>query len=319
MLARRPVHARPRRRPAGGARRAPLLDVQHAGEGRVLSRRLLLLLLVPLQVGGELVEEVVDDVGGEHAHAHVLGQLARLLGHGHVEGQDDPELLHPALDHGVGAHHVPLVHRPQVDAGDRDLDVVGAQELEQRLQRAQRGGLHRHALARLVHRREDVLHVLHHLSLDRLHVVARPRHVELRARHRGLQVVRSQLDAHRGAQLLVVHVRPLDAHLLHGLGREQRADGGHDGPVEAAHHDGVALAQPAVDQHHVDGGAQPLDLLHLQHRALQVVHEHEALRHQGLRELDQDLKQVGDACGGRAGGRRGEVAGGGRGEGGRGG
>lgn len=60
----------------------------------------------------------------------------------------------------------------------------------------------------------------------------------------------------------------LDPELLHGVRREQRPDGGLDGPLQAAHHDGVPLVEDPVHQHHVDGRTQPLDHLHLQDRAL---------------------------------------------------
>jgi hypothetical protein len=45
----------------------------------------------------------------------------------------------------------------------------------------------------------------------------------------------------------------------------ERLDARHDGPTQPTHHDAVALAQHAVDQHAVAGGAQPLHGLHLQH------------------------------------------------------
>lgn len=51
--------------------------------------------------------------------------------------------------------------------------------------------------------------------------------------------------------------------------REQRAYGGDYGAPQPAHHNGVPLLQLPVHQHHVDGGAQALNLLHLQHGALQ--------------------------------------------------
>jgi hypothetical protein len=71
---------------------------------------------------------------------------------------------------------------------------------------------------------------------------------------------RADLDALRRLDLLVVHVVGLDAHLAQGLRGEQRADRGHDGAVQPRHHDGLPLAQSPVDQDHVHGGAQALDV-----------------------------------------------------------
>ena len=73
---------------------------------------------------------------------------------------------------------------------------------------------------------------------------------------------------------------------LERVGREQGADGGDNRPAQAAQHDLLALPQHAVDQDHVDGRAQALDHLDLQHRALQLADEHEALRHHFLRAGD---------------------------------
>ena len=44
------------------------------------------------EVRHELIEEVVNNVSGENSHAGALRQLARLLGHGHVECQDHRKL-----------------------------------------------------------------------------------------------------------------------------------------------------------------------------------------------------------------------------------
>ncbi len=52
------------------------------------------------------------------------------------------------------------------------------------------------------------------------------------------------------------------------LRRQQRPNLRDYGPIHPADHHLVALAQHAVDQHHINGGAQTLDLLHLQDGAL---------------------------------------------------
>ena len=55
--------------------------------------------------------------------------------------------LAPLLQHDAGAHDVPAVHRPNVDARDRDFHGWRAQELQQRLQRPQSAGLDADAFA----------------------------------------------------------------------------------------------------------------------------------------------------------------------------
>lgn len=59
----------------------------------------------------------------------------------------------------------------------------------------------------------------------------------------------------------------LNANFLHGRWCEQRANGCDDGSVETAHHNGVALLQDAVDENHIDRGAETLDHFHFQNRA----------------------------------------------------
>ncbi len=61
---------------------------------------------------------------------------------------------------------------------------------------------------------EDVGHVGHDLLLERLQVILRPHHQQLRAGDRGLQAVGRDLDALRRLHLLVVYVGALDAQLL---------------------------------------------------------------------------------------------------------
>ena len=51
---------------------------------------------------------------------------------------------------------------------------------------------------------------------------------------------------------------------------EQRSDLGYNGAAHAAQHNGVALMQEAIDQHHVNGGAQALNDLHLQDCTLRL-------------------------------------------------
>lgn len=87
----------------------------------------------------------------------------------------------------------------------------------------------------------------------------------------------------------------LDADLLHWVRCEQGADGGDDGALQPAHHDGVALVDDAVDEDDVDGGAQPLHDLDLKHGTLQLGDVRQPVRHHRLRQLHQQLQQVRDA------------------------
>mmetsp|Transcript_2035 Transcript_2035/g.4148 ORF Transcript_2035/g.4148 Transcript_2035/m.4148 type:complete len:206 (+) Transcript_2035:1199-1816(+) len=90
----------------------------------------------------------------------------------------------------------------------------------------------------------------------------------------------------------MMHVLPLDAHLSHWLRSHQRANLGHHRALQGRQHQRLSLAQRAVDKHHVHSGAQPLNHLHLQHRALHLVTELQLLRHARLGQLAQQLQQV---------------------------
>ena len=47
------------------------------------------------------------------------------------------------------------------------------------------------------------------------------------------------------------------------MGREEGSDLSDNGAAHATQHNGVALMQDAIDQDHINGGAQALDDLHL--------------------------------------------------------
>jgi hypothetical protein len=91
----------------------------------------------------------------------------------------------------VAAQHIEC----QATVTRRAAHRVGAEELEQRLERAERACLHAHALGLLLV--EDVAHVGHHELLELLLVVAGRAHVELRASDRVLEALRADLDALR--------------------------------------------------------------------------------------------------------------------------
>lgn len=120
-------------------------DLEDAREDH-LERGLGLLLGLELgEVGRELVEQVVDDVGREDAHAG-LGRLGLgVLIDRHVEGQDTAKLLPLALvEVDRGLDDVGPVHGADVDRAHGDVRL--AEERQQRLERTQCRGLHAHAL-----------------------------------------------------------------------------------------------------------------------------------------------------------------------------
>mmetsp|Transcript_8684 Transcript_8684/g.35428 ORF Transcript_8684/g.35428 Transcript_8684/m.35428 type:complete len:639 (-) Transcript_8684:227-2143(-) len=278
-------------------------DAQHAGEGRVTQRLLLLLRLHLLHVGRKLVEQVVDDVRGHDAHAHLLCQLARVLLHLDVERQDHSELRQAARGHHARAHDVLLRDWADVDAAHGNLHVVRAQELQKCLQRAKRRRLHAHAVGGLVHALEHGAHLVLDRVAQLLLRVLGAQHVQLRARERALQVVGRELDADGAFDLLVVLVAALHAHLLHWVRREDGAHLCDDGALQATHDHGVALLDAAVDEDDVTGGAKPLDGLDFQHRTLQRGGVPQLLSKHLVREMRQHVEQVGNALAGNSRGR----------------
>lgn len=86
------------------------------------------------EVGCELVKEVVDDVSSEDPDAQALSHFPGFPGDRHVKGQQACKLLAALLKHHAGTHHILLVHRPNVDAGHRNLDGGGLEELQEGFQ-----------------------------------------------------------------------------------------------------------------------------------------------------------------------------------------
>mmetsp|Transcript_7726 Transcript_7726/g.21132 ORF Transcript_7726/g.21132 Transcript_7726/m.21132 type:complete len:360 (-) Transcript_7726:323-1402(-) len=240
---------------------------------------------------------MVDDLRREDAHARILGEGGRVLGHRHVECEDERVLRVRALELGGGPHHVQAVHRADVDGVHGDLG--GLEELEQRLERSERGGHGVDAVAvrELVDRLGKLGQVGHNLLLEHLELVlvARPVHEERAASDHLVQVVRGDLDALRATDGGVVHIVCFDADLLEGFGRQQRTHTRHDRSVEAAEHDRVALLKVAVGQDNVHRVAEALDHLHLEHGGLGLAAPHDALHHVLLGEACDELEQIRDA------------------------
>lgn len=199
--------------------------------------------------------------------------------------------------HDGGLDHVSLVDGADVDRRDRDLGAL--EELEQRLERAERRG-HRvdpKPAVDLACRLGQLVQVLHAVLLEHLEVVG---HVvegdhACRARHHAVQVIGADLDAGGAVDLLVVDVIGLDAQLAQRLRREQVAHARHHRPAEATHDDPVATLERAVGQDHVGSRAEPLDDLHLEHGALHVRRPHDPVDVELLRHADEVHQDVGHA------------------------
>ena len=62
---------------------------------------------------------------------------------------------------------------------------------------------------------------------------------------------------------------------LEGVGGEERPDLGDNGAAHATKHYSVTLMQDTINQDHINGGAQALNDLHLQHGALSLTDDHQ--------------------------------------------
>mmetsp|Transcript_20887 Transcript_20887/g.46790 ORF Transcript_20887/g.46790 Transcript_20887/m.46790 type:complete len:244 (+) Transcript_20887:540-1271(+) len=89
---------------------------KHSGEGGFL----LVLLADFSHVCGELVEQVVDDLGGEDLDIEFLRVVRTLLRQLHIKRQDGRELWLVLLHNGC-FNHVLFVDRADIDRGDRYL------------------------------------------------------------------------------------------------------------------------------------------------------------------------------------------------------
>ena len=106
--------------------------------------------------------------------------------------------------------------------------------------------------------------------------------------------------------------RVLDTDVAQWGGHEQRSDGGDDGALQTTQHNGVSLeftcfkvesecssktylVQHTVDENDVDGGAKPLQNLHLQNGGLECLAELETSSHAVLRQGGDEVQQIRDA------------------------
>ncbi|EPE03432.1 hypothetical protein F503_07735 [Ophiostoma piceae UAMH 11346] len=273
---------------------------QHAREHGQHLGLLLLLLAQQGHVLREGVEQVVDNVGREDLDVLVVGILRRLLVDLDVEAQHHG-VVGRLLQHHTALHDVALVHRADADVGHGDLAVL--QEVQQRLERAQRRRLHADAAARLLDTVEHGRQVALDLLLQVLLVVVLADDQQARAGNGALETRGADLDTHGGLDLLVVHVRRAHAQLAQRRRRQQRTNVCLDDTLDTAQDNAVALAQDTVGQDDVDGHAETLNGLDLQHGGLHLGQVHERVGHALLGQLHEQLQHVGDTLAGV--GRRG--------------
>mmetsp|Transcript_6730 Transcript_6730/g.18844 ORF Transcript_6730/g.18844 Transcript_6730/m.18844 type:complete len:456 (-) Transcript_6730:1497-2864(-) len=199
--------------------------------------------------------------------------------------------------HDIGLLDVLLMHLADADVEDGDVRLL--EEGQQGLQGTERARLDVDAHGLLLEVGQDALETRVNLLLQGLEVVVGAADQELRARDGLLEARGADLHAHGGADRLVVHIIVLHPHLLHRLRGQETADLGDDGPGNARDDDLVVQTQGAVQQDHVDGRAEALDVLHLDHRALQLLDHLELVGHQRLREVQDRVQEVGDALPGQ--------------------
>mmetsp|Transcript_55092 Transcript_55092/g.159527 ORF Transcript_55092/g.159527 Transcript_55092/m.159527 type:complete len:585 (+) Transcript_55092:229-1983(+) len=285
-----------------------LVHLQNAWEDGLRCLLFLLLFIDLLHVLRELIEQVVDDIGGHDLHIILLRQLLGFVVDFDVESHDYGILRVLLVLHDRRLLDIPDMNLANANIEDRNLHIL--QEAQERLEGAERACLHIHAGRLLVETVENALEVSH-LFLQLLEVVVRTADKQLGARDRILEARRADLDAHRSVDLLVVNVFGLDSQLFHGLRREQRPDRRHDGAADTGQHDLVAFLQCAIDQNDVDGRAEAFDVLDFDDCALQLLFDLELVGHHFLRALQSHVQKIGHplasqrACGhdGHLGGR----------------
>mmetsp|Transcript_1144 Transcript_1144/g.2702 ORF Transcript_1144/g.2702 Transcript_1144/m.2702 type:complete len:785 (+) Transcript_1144:521-2875(+) len=236
---------------------------------------------------------MVDDVGRHDPNAHILRMVARLAFNFDVEGEDGGVLRMSLLVHDGNLRHIALVHRSDSDRADRDGRLrFFAQELQQGLQRSQRGCLDQNALlvrAQLVF---ELCEVGHDFDLDVFLFVVRSHNQDRRSGHDLFETVSDNLYSQRSLDLLVMDVLRFDTHFAAWGWRQQAADLGDDGTIQRTEHGLVALAQVPVHDENVHGHTETVDRLHLQHRALQIGAPHELLPDLSLCHLTQQEQDV---------------------------
>mmetsp|Transcript_7437 Transcript_7437/g.23393 ORF Transcript_7437/g.23393 Transcript_7437/m.23393 type:complete len:310 (+) Transcript_7437:406-1335(+) len=265
-----------------------------------------------VQMPREVALQVVDDVRREDLDAVLVRVRLGLRVHGHVEAEDARVLVVALLRHDGRPEHVLLVDGTDRRGRDGDRRPLLAravfpripQELEQRLERPQRRGLHGHALGLGGQRVREARDVLHHLLLQVVHVVVGVDDQDARPRHDlgELRVARN-LEADGALERFVFYEVRLDARFSRRRRRQERPGGRHDRAVLRAEHHRVAGVEAAVHEDDVERRAQTLDDLHLEHGTLQVVAEHELLREPLLGQRQHHPQQVRHALAGDRGRR----------------
>ena len=237
-------------------------------------------------VGGEVVEQVIDNLGSEDLDSFVLGELLGLRGDTNIEGQDSCVLLlylRLVFDSQyLGClQNILLVDWSDRNAANRNLG--GQKELKECLHRSKGGGLDADTVLGLVDVLvEDVIQVVSDLLSRLLDFGLVLRAEELRTGDGVLEPRGGDLDTHSALDFLMMEILSFDSHFLHWIWGQKGSDLGDDRPVETLQHDCVLDFQETVHKEHIDRGSKTFDDLHLEHRALKLVFLLELLGDSGL-------------------------------------
>lgn len=146
--------------------------LKDAWEDSLRSQLFFATLALRVDVLGEAVEQVVNDVGRENLDSVLVGLDLGLGGYFHVEAENRGVLFVLREEGLLRLGYVLLVHGPDVDGRDRDLARV--QELQKRFEGADGRRLHAHSVLGLVHVfLEDVDEVAFNLGEGVLHLLLR--------------------------------------------------------------------------------------------------------------------------------------------------
>ncbi|GIX63754.1 hsp70 nucleotide exchange factor fes1-like protein, putative [Babesia caballi] len=253
-------------------------DRELAREDHIRDARLLLLFLGLLQVLHKRIQQMVNDVGRHDLHAKNLRLLLGFRGALDVEGEDDGVLRIPLFTHDGGLLNVLFLHCPEVDRENRNLLV--REELEQRLQRTQRGGHDVDTHPSAVHVVKYGRDVLHDLLAELVDVFLVFHEEHFGTCHRFLKPLRYYLDTHCRLYAGVLHVLPLHSQLGQRLRCQQGANCSHNRARKPAYHHLVTLLYRAAEENYVDSA--------------ELLFVGDVLHHDLLGQLQDQTDEVGD-------------------------
>mmetsp|Transcript_18769 Transcript_18769/g.54005 ORF Transcript_18769/g.54005 Transcript_18769/m.54005 type:complete len:744 (-) Transcript_18769:425-2656(-) len=263
-----------------------------------------------LHKSGELIKEMVDNIGGKDSDAHIVGMVSGFALNVDIEGKDGSILRTTLFVHDGYLRHITLGNGTDTDGtdGNRRLGLL-AKELEQGLKRTECTGLDHNTLlvgAQLV---LDFGQIGHDLGLNVLLFIIGTDNHHGSSGHDLFEVITNQLDAKGSLDLLVMNVIGLDTHLSAGRRGEQTSDFGNDRAIESTEDGLVALAKMPIHKEHIYSSTETIDLLDLENCTLKVGAPHDLLPELPLGHLAEKQENVlntftGD---GRGGNERDEV------------